>query len=289
RRLSRVFGAIWRGRLQTASYIYARYANLYLEPGRSRPIPNRRIAVSDVGDITQIIVRYLSDTGIKVNTFGFICVTNVANGLSNLESAFRTAMIKNTSGGLLYAVSSFYSVDSLLVEDVKPGTAASYESSFTAVSGADTGDPLPPQCASVFSLRTGLKGRSYRGRFFLPATSETNQANGAVIGAYTTKLNTISPQLSLCLAPLARTAIGVSVLLVATSTRCSALLRCVPRLRQSPLPRSCIRSDGASTAWECEQRDRKLAASPGHRRGAGGCCDRYRVPTPVLDAEAFST
>jgi len=151
--------------------------------------------VSDVGDITQIIVRYLSDTGIKVNTFGFICVTNVANGLSNLESAFRTAMIKNTSGGLLYAVSSFYSVDSLLVEDVKPGTAASYESSFTAVSGADTGDPLPPQCASVFSLRTGLKGRSYRGRFFLPATSETNQANGAVIGAYTTKLNTISAQL----------------------------------------------------------------------------------------------
>jgi hypothetical protein len=43
--------------------------------------------------------------------------------------------------------------------------------------GAGSGDPIP-NMATVLKLTTPLRGRSFRGRLFLPAVPEGDQANG---------------------------------------------------------------------------------------------------------------
>lgn len=48
--------------------------------------------------------------------------------------------------------------------------------------GAGTGDPIPAS-SSLIKLTTLARGRSFRGRVYLPATGEGDQANGAISGA----------------------------------------------------------------------------------------------------------
>lgn len=57
-----------------------------------------------------------------------------------------------------------------------------------AATGAQGGEPLPPQCAGVFTLKTGLAGRSRRGRLYLGGHLELYQASGQWTGAYVTAL-----------------------------------------------------------------------------------------------------
>lgn len=47
-----------------------------------------------------------------------------------------------------------------------------------SIAGAVSGDMLPPQDAAVISWRTGLVGKAYRGRSFLPYQPEASQAYG---------------------------------------------------------------------------------------------------------------
>lgn len=58
--------------------------------------------------------------------------------------------------------------------------------------GLVTGDCLPGQNAVVVSLRSGVKGRRRRGRFFLPGVSEANQANGLVTGSQLTAITALA-------------------------------------------------------------------------------------------------
>jgi hypothetical protein len=51
--------------------------------------------------------------------------------------------------------------------------------SVTGWTGSTTGDPIP-QMASIVSIRTALRGRSHRGRIFLPGVSEAQQSNGTL-------------------------------------------------------------------------------------------------------------
>lgn len=134
--------------------------------------------MSAIGDIVQIVVPYVGPPGTLINDFGFVCVTSVSDGLNNLANAFNTAMVKNSSGGLLHPVADDYVVSSVVAEDVKPGTAASVEITITPVAGFLAADPLPPQCSAVLSWRTALKGRAYRGRTYLPPSTEDAQSNG---------------------------------------------------------------------------------------------------------------
>jgi len=55
------------------------------------------------------------------------------------------------------------------------------------VGGATTGDTIPGTSA-VVSLRSALRGRSNRGRVFLPFISESAQADGLLVGGYITDL-----------------------------------------------------------------------------------------------------
>jgi hypothetical protein len=51
------------------------------------------------------------------------------------------------------------------------------------VPGGLSGNPLPPQCAMVVSLRTSLAGRSHRGRSYLPAPDPDTMTTGGRYGA----------------------------------------------------------------------------------------------------------
>lgn len=144
-----------------------------------------------IGDIYEVSVLYTGTGSTFQNNFGFVCVTNVAgDAQANLASAFRTAMIKNTSGGLLYYRANDLTVTTITVADVKPGTAATYESTAAGVTGSETGEPLPWQIAVCYSLRTALKGRSYHGRIYLPGVCvdavDTDTLNASSITAHTT-------------------------------------------------------------------------------------------------------
>lgn len=151
---------------------------------------------ASIGDVRELDAIYTTNTGVMENTFGFVCVTNVGgDDLTNLASAFKTAMVKGTSGGLLYVMTPEKSCSKLTVTDVVPGTEASIDYTFPAVVGASAEDPLPPQCAALYTLRTGTKGRSYRGRLYHPGGGEADQSNGQWAGATVTALQTISTQL----------------------------------------------------------------------------------------------
>lgn len=148
------------------------------------------------GDIYAVRVQYSGPGGISENGLAFAARQAVAGDAQlDLANAFRTALIKNTSGGLLYGMTTNFSCTTIRVEDVKPGTLATFEQSAAAVAGNDAGQALPPQNAVVITLYTAVKGRSYRGRIYLPGVSENAWDGSAMVGAILTNYLTIPTQL----------------------------------------------------------------------------------------------
>lgn len=52
------------------------------------------------------------------------------------------------------------------------------------VPGERTGDTLPPQATAIISWKTGLAGRSFRGRSFMPPAVETDNIGGNLQATY---------------------------------------------------------------------------------------------------------
>lgn len=74
--------------------------------------------------------------------------------------------------------------------------------------GTASGNSLPPQCAEVITIRTAVAGRSFRGRFYLPALTTAILPPEAIIpavtrgllvtpfGSYATALKALTPSIS---------------------------------------------------------------------------------------------
>lgn len=151
--------------------------------------------MATVGDLAEIVVQYQVGSAIYLNVFGFRAI-NIAGTFSNLASGFKTALVKNTSGGLLEHMMPTVSCSQLTVNDVVPGTSAPFVSTFTPVVGATgSGEQLPPQSAIVLSWKTALKGRSFRGRTYLPGYGEIDQNAGVLGSSALTAANTIVTQM----------------------------------------------------------------------------------------------
>jgi hypothetical protein len=64
---------------------------------------------------------------------------------------------------------------------------------------ASGGNPLPPEVAEVLTLRTNNRGRSYRGRIYLPAFTTSQATTGvitaAAINGITTQFNAVQTAL----------------------------------------------------------------------------------------------
>jgi len=68
-----------------------------------------------------------------------------------------------------------------------------FNSTVGAGVGTVTGDTLPSQTSGVISLRTGLAGRSFRGRKYIPFPGEaSNDATGFPTAAYKANLATLA-------------------------------------------------------------------------------------------------
>jgi len=66
-----------------------------------------------------------------------------------------------------------------------------WEGTFTGtVQGGSSGDALPPQCAMVTTLNTGITGRRFRGRIYAFSQLELNQDDGVWIGTHITAVTT---------------------------------------------------------------------------------------------------
>lgn len=146
---------------------------------------------SAAGDLAEVIFQKTVASQTTENTFGFENKAGTGT-LSSLASDFTTALIKNTSGGLLYTCHTSVSSGELIVRDVKPATGAAVQTTPGAVIGTNnTADLLPPQCAGVLSFSTGLAGRSYRGRLYFAGLTEADQAAGTWTAGAVSNMNTI--------------------------------------------------------------------------------------------------
>lgn len=139
------------------------------------------------GDIMRLTARW-QDAGNNtvVNTFHFQQVGATAGDpLATLAGDF----LSTQATAYKLPVSSTWLFNLIRVEDVVPGTAASYELVVSpAQAGSTVGDALPPQDSAVLAVKTALKGRSFQGRNYMPPTGESTQAAGAWISAYLTNV-----------------------------------------------------------------------------------------------------
>lgn len=139
-----------------------------------------------IDDLKELVVLFNGPTKVCEMTFGFVAKTSGAD-VATLASGFKTNLVKNTSGGLLIRKLASVNVSEIDVVDVVPGTAATYVYTFAAVPGDGTaGEGLPPQCAGLFSWRTNLRGRSYRGRTYWPFMLEADQNAGTWVSSVLT-------------------------------------------------------------------------------------------------------
>lgn len=137
-----------------------------------------------IGDLALVVAELRGAGQVFQNTFGFKAISAGAT-LTNLVADFRDAAIKNTSGGLLYPLTDDVGCAYVRAVDVVPGTQANVEESFAEVLGAgNTSEPLPFHCAVVITWRTGLAGRSYRGRTYLTGAAEDQQNAGQWSSAF---------------------------------------------------------------------------------------------------------
>lgn len=66
--------------------------------------------------------------------------------------------------------------------------------------GSQAGDPLPLQTSGMITLKTGLAGRSFRGRVYVPFPAEVdNGATGVPTAGYLTRLDTLAARFLLTL------------------------------------------------------------------------------------------
>jgi hypothetical protein len=76
-----------------------------------------------------------------------------------------------------------YAMDVVEVRQLNaPGTEG-FDEPVTLL-GSDPIEALPPMNCTIVSKRTGLVGRRFRGRMYLPAPSEGQQNGGALLGTY---------------------------------------------------------------------------------------------------------
>lgn len=103
--------------------------------------------------------------------------------VGSTSAAVAASLDANVTAGMWGQIVNAASANLLTVTKLD-GSSATYQ---LAVSGAKwTGTAgvvdFVPQACEIVSLRTGLRGRSYRGRLFLPFIGESAMSNGSIVG-----------------------------------------------------------------------------------------------------------
>jgi len=117
------------------------------------------------------------------------------NNWSSLQAAFWNTIKGKWDNSTSWVETLFQEID------VDTGNVITADSLAGPGAGSSGGVPLPPQCAEVITVRTGVSGGRNRGRFYLPAfrTDESNDdgrivtaTRDLVLGTYATFFSDIN-------------------------------------------------------------------------------------------------
>lgn len=120
------------------------------------------------GDLVEAVI--YGDAGSSdrfLNVLGFVSL-GTAGTFAGLASGLKTAIVKNTSGGVLFGASNVYGIARIVINAVYPASAASYDYTFTRVAGSDS-SVAPGSFTNAVCIKWGsaFSGRSNRGRSFI--------------------------------------------------------------------------------------------------------------------------
>lgn len=142
-----------------------------------------------VGDLYKFVMQYGSATGTVAQNVQFLLIQSVvgtevtvAQMLAALETAFKPNVIAALS------IQASLSEITLQKWD-EANNVPLFDLQARAITSANvgelTGDALPYQCAGGITFRTGIPGRSTRGRIYFPFPSESEtDTDGLPSGAY---------------------------------------------------------------------------------------------------------
>lgn len=109
----------------------------------------------------------------------------ISQTLANTVGAAIKAAV--ASSGLAPHLSTTWALANVGLRDINAPSQVEYLDTGAVVAGTGVTDPLPPQTALCVTLRTGLAGRSYRGRIYLPGYVEAaNTATGVILASTVT-------------------------------------------------------------------------------------------------------
>jgi hypothetical protein len=156
-----------------------------------------------VGDVYRLTLQSVFQGQTYLNTWAFTMRSSpdpTAADVTTLANAFKEAFRTRQSNLLTYQTWTFRqlfggTVTPIQDECRRDGGLVLAGNITGSAAGAVATDALPPQCALVWTIGTGLAGRRRRGRSYAYAFTESDQAAGvwatATITFATTALNTI--------------------------------------------------------------------------------------------------
>lgn len=103
-------------------------------------------------------------------------------GLTDLADAIWTGLTGGGWPNLQSALSQSNGFSKVRVESREGTTLLQAGESASGLETGNGAGVLPPQCAAVFSLRTGRPGRSYKGRMYWPATGVSPESSTGRMG-----------------------------------------------------------------------------------------------------------
>jgi hypothetical protein len=151
-----------------------------------------------VGDVYRMTIQATALGSVFMNTYAFTMrstpdptdadAVTVANALKDLARplqsnnvTYQTWQLRQLYGGGVTVVQ----------DECRRDGGLSLEGNFTGtVAGAVATDMLPPQCALVWTIKTGLTGRRRRGRSYVFGLTEITQTAGTWSGATITSMQT---------------------------------------------------------------------------------------------------
>jgi hypothetical protein len=92
-----------------------------------------------------------------------------------IAAVFATARSSSGLTGLLW---TGWSLTSAVFTELSTQTGLQFTSAVANGVGTSSADPLPAQNAALINWHTALRGRSYRGRTFVPGFTETDSGGG---------------------------------------------------------------------------------------------------------------
>lgn len=141
------------------------------------PVPNtaRIELVYTMG--SQVMENVLHYTGNNISD-PEILTSLATNALASWQATWRTHQVLGLRLNLVRATS--------LEEQNSPGVEIVPDTNYNGTANAD---PIPYNCAALIQLLTAYRGRSYRGRVYLPGLGEGDQTNSNLAGSLVTALN----------------------------------------------------------------------------------------------------